>query len=144
MVTFYNHRGIRVTGEWISVDDRRYPIGELEDLRITRGPVHRAAGWAVGGSGSLLAMAIVLAPVVPGPVVVALAIAGIVAGAAALLVRMRPRELRLWGRFAGEWLPLAATRDDIELGKLTRALRRALERDARFQRMNRRSLLPAT
>jgi hypothetical protein len=54
-----------------------------------------------------------------------------------VLSRTHPREWTLWANFrgAGE-LVLLTTRDSIEVGKLTRALRRALERDARFSALS--------
>jgi hypothetical protein len=145
MLTFYRHGGIRVTDEWITVDGRRYPLRECDDLRVTRGPVRRPAVWVLGSSGTLLAMTVALSPALPGLMVAALGLAGfLAAGLAAVLTRLQRREQRLWVRYQGEPLLLLATTDDIELGKLSRAVRRALERDARFQRLSRRSRLLAT
>ena len=77
-------------------------------------------------------MAILLTAVMPVAMTAALGLVGLGGvGAAFVLSRTHPREQVLWANFRGVELMLIATRDAIEIGKVTRALRRALEREAR-------------
>jgi hypothetical protein len=132
MLTFYNHRGVRITDEWVAIDGHRYPVRDLHEVRTTRGPFNRMVVRSLGGGVSLLAMAILLGAVMPVVMTAAMGLIGLGAvGTAFVLTRTHPREQTLWANFRGVELMLLATRDSIEVGKLTRALRRALERDAR-------------
>jgi len=132
MLTFYNHRGVRITDEYVSVDGHRFPVRDLHGVRTTRGPFNRMVIRSLGGGISLVAMAILMGAVMPVAMTAALGLSGLIAvGAAFVLSRTHPREWTLWANFRGVELMLIATRDSIEVGKLTRALRRALERDAR-------------
>jgi hypothetical protein len=133
MLTFYNHRGVRITDSYVSVDGRRYSVRDLQGVRTTRGPFNRMVVRALGGGVSLIAMAILMGAVMPVAMTAAFGLAGLLAvGSAFVLSRTHPRELMLWANFRGMELMLIKTRDSIEVGKLTRALRRALERDARY------------
>jgi hypothetical protein len=133
VLTFYNHRGVRITDQWVAIDGRRYPVRELSGVRTTRGPISRIAVRALGAGGSMFAVAVLLGPVLPVLMTAALGLAGIVAmGIAYLASRIHPREQVLWIDVRGAEYRLIATRDSIEIGKVSRALRRALERDARF------------
>jgi hypothetical protein len=137
MLTFYNHRGLRITDEYVSVDGHRYPVRELQGVRTSRGPFHRMVIRTLGGGISLVAMAILMGAVMPVAMTAAFGLAGLLAvGSAFVLSRTHPRELTLWANFEGMELALLNTRDSIEVGKLTRALRRALERDPRFSVMS--------
>jgi hypothetical protein len=138
MLTFYNHRGVRITDEYVSVDGHRYPVRDLHGVRTTRGPFNRMVVRALGGGISLVAMAILMGAVMPVAMTAALGLSGLIAvGSAFVLSRTHPREWTLWANFRGvEELVLLSTRDSIEVGKLTRALRRALERDARFSALS--------
>jgi hypothetical protein len=132
MLTFYNHRGVRITDQWVAIGGHRYPVRDLHEVRTTRGPFNRIAVRALGGGVSLVAMAVLLTAVMPVVMTAALGLVGLGGvGAAFVLTRTHPREQMLWANFRGVELMLIATRDSIEVGKLTRALRRALERDAR-------------
>jgi hypothetical protein len=92
---------------------------------------------ALGGGVSLIAMAILMGAVMPVAMTAAFGLAGLLAvGSAFVLSRTHPRELVLWANFRGMELMLINTRDSIEVGKLTRALRRALERDARYSALS--------
>lgn len=133
VLTFYNHRGVRITEQWVAIDGHRYPVRELGDVRTTRGPINRIAVRALGAGGSMFAMAVLLGPVMPVVMTAALGLAGLAAmGGAYVVTRTHPREQALWVDIRGAELMLMATTDAIEIGKLTRALRRALERNAQF------------
>lgn len=133
MLTFYNHRGVRITDEYVSVDGHRYPVRDLQGVRTSRGPFNRMVVRALGGGVSLIGMAILMGAVMPLAMTAAFGLTGLLAvGSSFVLSRTHPREWVLWANFRGFELMLIDTRDSIEVGKLTRALRRALERDARF------------
>ena len=133
MLTFYNHRGVRITSEYVAIDGQRYPVRDLREVRTTRGPVHRMVIRALGGGISLVAMAILLGAVMPVLMTAAFGLAGLAAVASAfVLSRTHPREWMLWANFRGMELMLMNTRDSIEFGKLDRALRRAFARDMRL------------
>ena len=133
MLTFYNYRGVQITDTYVSVDGRRFPVRDLHGVRTTRGPFNRMVVRALRGGVSLIAMAILMGAVMPVAMTAALGLAGLLAvGSAFVLSRTHPREWVLWANFRGVELMITNTRDSIEVGKLTRALRRALERDARF------------
>jgi hypothetical protein len=135
VLTFYNHRGVRITDQWVAIDGHRYPVRELSGVRTTRGPINRMAVRALGAGGSMFAIAVLLGPVMPVAMTAALGLAGLLAmGVAYIVTRTHPRELVLWIDVQGAELMVLATNDSIEMGKLTRALRRALERDAQFLR----------
>jgi hypothetical protein len=137
MLTFYNHRGVRITDEYVSVDGHRYPVRHLHGVHTTRGPFNRMVIRALGGGVSLMAMAVLMGAVMPVAMTAAFGLTGLVAvGTAFVLSRTHPRESTLWANFHGRELMLLSTRDSIEVGKLTRALRRALERDPRFSVMS--------
>jgi hypothetical protein len=92
---------------------------------------------ALGGGVSLIAMAILMGAVMPVAMTAAFGLTGLGAvGTAFVLSRTHPREWMLWANFRGMELMLLNTRDSIEVGKLTRALRRALERDPRFSALS--------
>lgn len=133
MLTFYNYRGVLITDAYVSIDGRRFPVSDLHGVRMARGPLNRMVVRALGGGVSLIAMALLMGAVMPVAMTAAFGLAGLVAvGSAFVLSRTHPREWVLWVNFRGMELMLANTRDSIEVGKLTRALRRALERNARF------------
>lgn len=131
MLTFYHHRGIRITDRWLAIDGCHYPLRELGDLHTSQGPINRTAVRVLGAGGSVLATAVLLLPALPVLITAALGLTGLAGlGLGYLLTRLYPRERRLYADVHGVELLLFATHDSIELGKVTRALRRAVERDA--------------
>jgi hypothetical protein len=133
VLTFYNHRGIRITDQWLAIDGRRYLVRDMTDVRTTRGPINRLAVNALGAGVSLLAVAILLGPVLPLAMAVLLGAFGLVAaGTGFVATRTSPRQQALWADIKGVEVMLFATTDTIEMGKVVRALQRARERDARF------------
>ena len=133
VVTFYKNHGLRITDQWLVIDDRRYPLRELGGVRTTRGPINRLAIQAVGTGGSLLVFAVLLGPVMPVAMTALLGLAGLGAlGAAFAATRVHPREHAVWIELHDIEVRLYTTTDAIELGKLLRSLRRAIEYDSRF------------
>src|SRR5947207_342786 len=53
MRTFYDRGGVRVTEQWFTVGDAKYPVIELQRLFVARGPRH--PGDVSGGRRSGLA-----------------------------------------------------------------------------------------
>jgi hypothetical protein len=132
VLTFYNHRGVRITDQWVAIGGRRYPVRELTSVRTTRGPISRVATVAFGAGGSILVLAFMLGPVLPVLMTVGIAVAGLVATAVAVVVaQTKPRMRFVWIDVRGVERLLLATTDEIEVGKVIRALRRAVERDTR-------------
>jgi hypothetical protein len=128
MRTYYNDRHVKVTSEYVAIGDHRYPVGELQEISTTRGPVHRMVVRTLSGGISLVAMAIVMSAVMPVAMTAAIGLSGLVGvGSAFVLSRTHPREWTLWANFRGMELALIRTRDSIEVGKLNRALRKARE-----------------
>jgi hypothetical protein len=88
----------------------------------------------------MLGAALVVGPALPGLTAAALGFAGLATLAFGFLVtRARPRAQMLWVDVRGVELLLMSSSDHIEVGKATRALRRAIERDAGF--LSRREVL---
>lgn len=135
MRTYYNDWNIKVTSEYVTIGDRRYPVSHLHEISTTRGPVNRMVIHTLRGGISLVAMAILLSAVMPVAMTAALGLTGLFAvGTAFVLTHTLPREVTLWATFHGVDEMLINTYDSIEVGKLDRALRRALEqwKSARF------------
>lgn len=133
VVTFYKNHGLRITDQWLVIDDRRYPLRDLGDVRTTRGPMNRFAMRAIGTGGSLLVFAVLLGPAMPVAMTALLGVAGLGAlGTGFVATLIHPREHAVWIRLHDVEVRLFRTTDAIELGKLLRSLRRALEYDSRF------------
>lgn len=126
--TFYNHRGLRITDQWVSVDGRRYPLAATSGFHTTTGPVSRVGVGVLLAGGALLFMGIALSPVLALSSAIGLAVlGGAVATLGAAVTRLSPRTRELWlGNAHGDALMLSTT-DTTELGKASRAMRRALE-----------------
>jgi hypothetical protein len=123
--TFYNHRGLRITDQWISVDGRRYPLAANSGFHTTTGPVSRVGVHALLTGGAVLLMAVALGSALALPAAIGLALAGgAITTVGAAVTRFSPRPRQLW---LGNALVLSTT-DSTELGKAARALRRAMER----------------
>jgi hypothetical protein len=155
IITFYRDAGVHITGDGVRVDDRRYPLAELESVwRVRQGrplrywsrvlatvalfvglavPVLVLAGWGVFW---------VFARPGPERAFAALAVAAAVAVAAALLGRAAiefPLNLldrlhlhgtarhELRARWRGAEVVVFETDDAHRFGKVYRSLRRAME-----------------
>jgi hypothetical protein len=123
--TFYNHRGLRITDQWVSVDGRRYPLAATSGCHTSTGPVSRVGLMTLLAGGVVLLMAIALSPVLALTTAIGLALTGgALTTVGAAVTRLTPRTHQLW---LGNALMLSTT-DTTELGKATRAMRRAMER----------------
>jgi uncharacterized protein DUF6232 len=127
-IIFYRYQNVTITGRALLVDDREYPLGDLSDLRMERGPRDQPTtllGVALGAA----AVAVVLAAWY-------LDLAGWVGAFAVLLVlgcalgyRMatRPRLHELHAEYDGHLVVLLSERNGLRFGQICRALVRALE-----------------
>jgi hypothetical protein len=127
MTIFYDRDTVRITQLWLSIGCHRYPIGELENLRKARGPADRITRRAI--CTALLSAPVLL---VAGPrtsPLVALAMIGLLVAApaavAAVRTRLRPAAYLLWADYRGFPVLLYQTTDQLEFGKISRALTRA-------------------
>jgi hypothetical protein len=133
VVTFYKNRGLRITDQWLVIDDRYYPLRDLAGVQTTRGPVDRLALRAFGTGASLVALAVLLVPALPVAMTAVIGLAGLAAlGTAFAAAQLRPRQQVVWAEIGDSEIELFATTEEIEVGKLLRSLRRAIEYDARF------------
>src|SRR5947207_15001229 len=123
MRTFYDRGGVRVTEQWFTVGDAKYPVIELQRLFVARGPRH--PGVVVSGvvAAAAAGVGVALAPVLPAATATGLIGVGLLGAVAAVaLARIRPARRELWVEHREGVYPLYASRDVDEFGKLTRAL----------------------
>ncbi len=127
MLTYYKRSGIWVTDQWIRVGDRRYPTAGIRRLEVARGPANASARNMGAFAGLLLPTAGGLAHQgLLAATAWTLAI-GLLATAGALtMARLRPRSHQLWIDCQGRDVLINADPNGHELGKLTRAVTRAL------------------
>jgi MFS family permease len=127
-VTFYRYHDVTITDLALVVDDRRYPLADLSDLRMERGPRDMLTGL-LGAVLGAAAVAVVLAAWY-------LDLAGWVGAFAVLLLlgcvlgyRMttRPRLHELHAEYDGHLVVLLSERNGLRFGQICRALVRALE-----------------
>lgn len=128
IVTFYRYHDVMITDRALVVGDRDYPLTDLSDLRMGRGPRDRLTtllGVVLGAA----AVAVVLAAWY-------LDFAGWVGAFAVLLVlgcalgyRMttRPRLHELHAEYGGHLVILLSERNGLRFGQICRSLVRALE-----------------
>jgi Family of unknown function (DUF6232) len=127
MTTFYDQGYIRVTAQWMSIGDRRYPVEHLHNLYTARGPADPVVRTAALVAGLALAGVAVTGQYLPPLVTATILAVAAVPPAAVALVRafLRPATYLLWADYRGRPVQLYQTRDRIEFGKLSRALVRA-------------------
>jgi len=130
-ILHYRRDGLVVTNRYVSIDGDRYAISHLTDLMRVKGGAHRgvAAGFITAAAGAAVLAG--LASAIQRPFVWALvAVALIVPSIAGIVCAVRwPPRWELYGRYQDRTLPLFASRDHLEFGKVHRALMRAIEAD---------------
>ena len=126
-------RGVRVTDATLVVGERAYQIRELRRLREQRGSMQTTLRAVLGVIfAETVVAAVALAGVVsaagPSPAVYvfggAHALASTVLIGLALLRWPTPNEL--WAEYRGQFIRLYSTPDHFELGKVRRAVERAM------------------
>lgn len=129
MLTYYKRNDIWVTDEWIRVGDRRYPTAEVRRLEVATGTIDAHTRRLGTAAGLLLPAAGGLAyPGLTAAAAVTLAIGLLATTGAVLMARLNPRCHQLWIDWRGRDVLIYAASDRHELGKLTRAVARALNR----------------
>jgi hypothetical protein len=127
-VTFYRYHDVTITNRALVVEDREYPLADLSDLRMGRGPRDQLT--------ALLGVALGAAAI--GMVLAAwyLDFASWVGAFAVLLVlgcvlgyrtSTRPRLHELHAEYDGHLVVLLSERNGLRFGQICRALVRALE-----------------
>lgn len=133
-IALYDQPGIRITSEWFTIAGRRFPVGELTNLRTARGPhdplVVRAVlatGIVLAGIGAALSFTRDLNHLT-APTYLALGAAAFVPVTLAVVgQRLRPPAFELWGQYHGMNILLFSTDEERQYGQVTRALLRAQE-----------------
>lgn len=129
----YRSMGIEVTREWFVIAGHHYPVTELSNLRIARGPHHpytMRAAVLLGVSGLAAASALGLAGgAALYPYAFLAFAAALMAPPIAMLVGglLRPRSWELWADYYTLTIRLFVTDNEHQYGQVTRALLRAQE-----------------
>jgi hypothetical protein len=128
-ILYYRQHGVIVSGRHLTVGADRYDLAELGELMQARGSLH--PGAIVGGVIAVAEL-LLLAPLVGAlraPVVWLLALVALLVPCLVGLVCARrwPAQYVLVAHYRGRQITLFATRDEREFGRVTRAVRRALE-----------------
>ena len=127
--TFYRAEGVSVTDRWLAIDDRRYAVDQLHNLRTVRDetvPVLIASVAVV----CLLALAGGVAMVSTGNlglVIAAPFLAAVPVGIALTVWRLRRRYFALYADYDGHTVLVFQTRDERRYNQICRALVRARE-----------------
>jgi hypothetical protein len=132
--SLYRQPGILVTPEWFIVAGRRFPIGELRDLRTARGPHDQltirsvtVTAVVLAGIGITLGLTTELNHLSAQTYLALTAVAFVPFLVATIGHRMRPRAYELWGEFRGLTILLFSSDEERQYGQVTRALVRAQE-----------------
>jgi hypothetical protein len=127
--TLYCRDGVRVTQRWLTVDNQRYQIKELRNLRTARGDrrpmgartVIPAAALMVVFVGATQCLAVDIWASVSGGMVLPAAVFAITAAT-------RPQACELWADYRGLTVQLLWLDDREHFNQICRALTRARER----------------
>jgi hypothetical protein len=125
----YDHDGIRVTGNWVIVDGRRFDIRELEHLRTCRGPrspLRVGAGIAAGVVLIIIALSARLLGK-PGWIGAAIVLA-VPLIVAAVATANSSRSYELWSEMGGYTTVVLADPNPERYRQIVRAIVRAQER----------------
>ncbi|MEJ3744616.1 DUF6232 family protein [Actinomycetes bacterium KLBMP 9797] len=123
-----------MTSDWFVVAGRRFPVGELRNLRTARGPHDRLTIRSVtltavvlAGIGLVLGMTTELNHLGAQTYLALTAVAFVPFLVATAAHRIRPRAYELWGDFHGLTVLLFSSDEERQYGQVTRALVRAQE-----------------
>lgn len=140
--THYERAGVCVTDQYLVVSGRRYEVGELNELRVIRGPHDPVAVSAL-----VFALVLVLAIAIGvsqhdslSGWVTLTAVALIPLGTALVVCRVRRRRFELWATYRGVEVRVLDISRAEEFGQIRRALIRAREARVVPSRLNRDQL----
>jgi Family of unknown function (DUF6232) len=126
-------RGVRVTDAFLVVGERAYQIRELRRLRVQRGSMQttlRAVVAVVLVETVVAAVALAGVVSAAGPSAAAYVFGGAHALASTVLIGLAwlrwPTPDELWAEYRGQFIRLYGTPDQFELGKVRRAVERAM------------------
>lgn len=128
-VWYYRSADVAVTSHHLHVRHHRYPLAELDELGVVRGPAHPAV---LISSVIAVVQAPIVIPVVAlvrSPIAFLLAAVLLVVPVVVAIVSSRrwPPRRELQARYRGRETVLFTTHDEREFGQVTRAVRRAVE-----------------
>jgi hypothetical protein len=126
MTTFYDRGAVRITEQWLSIDNRSYRIGQLHNLRRARGRADHTT-WRTASIAALsLPVIVAIATYIPAPTTLSVVVfVALPSAVATLRARLLSRPHLLWADYQGSPVQLYESRDEIEFGKISRALIRA-------------------
>jgi Family of unknown function (DUF6232) len=128
--TFYRDGAISVTDRWLLTPSRRYPIGELANLRsssqATASPV-AAVSAAMSGVLGVAAATFVMLTGDPAVMMLGPLAAGLPLSVALVSWRIRRRFHVLYADFAGRTVQVLGDHDERRFNQICRALLRARE-----------------
>jgi hypothetical protein len=131
---YYNHGGIQVTSDELSVHGRRYQLAQFSQLRIARGSTSRATSVCLGIAGLFLVLSSCSWQLGNQPVGVSIAgsaLAVLAVLGALVTRRVRPRPYELWAEYRGHTVQVLWSRDERVFNQIRFAICRARQADAR-------------
>jgi hypothetical protein len=128
-VTLYRRDGIHVTLRWLTVDNRRYRITDLQNLRTARGDRRQLRASTLSFAAGLMVVLVVASQYLAVALLPAVAV-GMVAPAAVLAIAAasRPHACELWADYRGLTVQLFWLDDRERYNQICRAITRAKER----------------
>lgn len=127
---YYDRGGITVTSTDVTIGGERYPLDQLDDLRVVRGPRSRATTGCLTVFCLFLLLTSCSWEIRNAPTSITLVVIAIVAAIATVLsVRLRPRPQELWATYQRQTILLHASRDARTFNQVRFALCRALQAD---------------
>jgi hypothetical protein len=126
---YYRGAGVAVTNQFMQTSRDRYPLAELGDLGMVRGPSHPAVLISTVIAIAQLPIVVPVVSMVRSPIAFLLAAVLLVVPCVVAIVSARrwPPRLDLQARYRGRERVLFSSHDEREFGQVSRALRRAIE-----------------
>jgi hypothetical protein len=128
--TFYRDGGVWITDRWMTIHDRRYQVGSLNNLRAVREPADSVA--ASVGMACAVAVAVAAFVVLAGDPILLLGsplLAAVPVGIAIVAWRLRRRSYVLYADYNGREVQVLRGPDQRRFNQICRALVRAREYD---------------
>jgi hypothetical protein len=126
---YYQSTDIAVSNVHLHTNRDRYPLVELADLGTVRGPAHPAVLISTVIAVVQAPIVVPVAAFVRSPLAILLAVVLLVVPCVVAIVSSRrwPPRLELQAIYRGRELVLFSSHDEVEFGRVSRAVRRAAE-----------------
>jgi hypothetical protein len=121
---YYQGADIAVNNVYLHTNRDRYALAELADLGTTRGPAHPAV---VISTVIAVVQAPIIVPVAALAILMAVVLLVVPCVVAIASSRRWPPRLELQAIYRGRELVLFSSYDEVEFGRVSRAVRRAAE-----------------